>query len=136
MIIDQNQNPSPTAAHAGPVLSSSTLTGDSVRNPEGEDLGDIKDLMIDTASGNVEYAVLSFGGFLGLGDKLFALPWPALKLDDSVLNYALLNESATRVAGLLKEKGVAPGELARSPQRHDPLIPGSFYNLSRTVGPV
>jgi hypothetical protein len=33
-------------------------------------------------------------------------------------------------------KGVAPGELARSPQRHDPLIPGSFYNLSRTVGPV
>jgi PRC-barrel domain. len=81
MIIDQNQNPSPTAAHAGPVLSSSTLTGDSVRNPEGEDLGDIKDLMIDTASGNVEYAVLSFGGLLGMGDKLFAVPWKSLRVD-------------------------------------------------------
>ena len=81
MIIDQNQNPSPTAAHAGPVLSSSTLTGDSVRNLEGEDLGDIKDLMIDTASGNVEYAVLSFGGLLGMGDKLFAVPWKSLRVD-------------------------------------------------------
>lgn len=81
MIIDQNQNPSPTAAHAGPVLSSSTLTGDSVRNLEGEDLGDIKDLMIDTASGNVQYAVLSFGGLLGMGDKLFAVPWKSLRVD-------------------------------------------------------
>lgn len=62
------------------VLSSSTITGDNVRNPQGEDLGKIKDLMIDTSSGRIAYAVLSFGGFLGMGDKLFAVPFKALRL--------------------------------------------------------
>lgn len=64
-----------------PVLSASSITGDSVRNPQGEDLGNIEDLMINTETGEIAYAVLSFGGFLGLGDKLFALPWKAFTLD-------------------------------------------------------
>lgn len=63
------------------VLSADTLEGTSVRNQAGEDLGDIKALMIDVGSGQVAYAVLSFGGFLGMGDKLFAVPWQALQLD-------------------------------------------------------
>ncbi|MFN3596955.1 MAG: PRC-barrel domain-containing protein [Rubricoccaceae bacterium] len=63
------------------VLSSSSITGNSVVNPQGESLGDIKDLMIDVSDGRVVYAVLSFGGFLGLGDKLFAVPLNALQLD-------------------------------------------------------
>lgn len=54
------------------VLSASTLTGDAVVNAGGEKLRDIKDLMIDLPTGKVAYAVLSFGGFLGMGDKLFA----------------------------------------------------------------
>ena len=52
-----------------------------VYNQEDEDLGDIKEIMLDMNSGRVSYAVLSFGGFLGMGDKLFAVPWNALKLD-------------------------------------------------------
>ena len=64
------------------VLSASTLAGDSVRNAAGEDLGKIDELMIDIPSGRVAYAVLSFGGFLGMGDKLFAVPWSALKVDE------------------------------------------------------
>lgn len=63
------------------VLSSSSLEGNSVKNHEDEDLGDIKDFMIDTDSGKVAYAVLSFGGVLGIGNKLFAIPMSALKLD-------------------------------------------------------
>ena len=63
------------------VLSSSTITGDDVRNPAGEDLGSIKDLMIDLATGTVRFAVVSFGGFLGMGNKLFAVPFEALLLD-------------------------------------------------------
>ena len=63
------------------VLSASTISGDGVKNRKGEDLGTIKDLMIDTGSGRVAYAVLSFGGFLGMGDKLFAVPFKALDLD-------------------------------------------------------
>lgn len=64
------------------VLSASTLAGDDVRNVAGEDLGKIDEIMIDIPSGRIAYAVLSFGGFLGLGDKLFAVPWSALKVDE------------------------------------------------------
>jgi len=64
------------------VLAASTLAGDSVRNAAGEDLGKIDEIMIDIPSGRVAYAVLSFGGFLGMGDKLFAVPWSALKVDE------------------------------------------------------
>ena len=63
------------------VLSASSINSDSVRNSEGQDLGSIKDLMIDIDTGKVAYAVLSFGGFLGVGDKLFAVPFKALQLD-------------------------------------------------------
>lgn len=63
------------------LLSASTLIHTDVENPVGEDLGRIEELMIDLGSGRIAYAVLSFGGFLGLGDKLFAIPWEALKVD-------------------------------------------------------
>ncbi|MBK1687921.1 PRC-barrel domain-containing protein [Rubrivivax gelatinosus] len=66
----------------GPALmGADTLLGNDVCNREGEALGDIKELMIDMASGRVAYAVLSFGGVFGLGEKLFAVPWSALSLD-------------------------------------------------------
>jgi hypothetical protein len=64
------------------ILSAATLAGDSVRNAAGDDLGKIDEIMIDIPSGKVAYAVLSFGGFLGMGDKLFAVPWSALKVDE------------------------------------------------------
>ncbi len=61
-------------------LSASTIKKDKVVNSEGEDLGKIEELLIDLQSGRIGYAVLSFGGFLGLSDKLFAIPWQALTL--------------------------------------------------------
>ncbi len=63
------------------VLSASTLIGDTIRNRQGEELGSLEEIMIDLNSGRVAYAVLSFGGFLGLGDKYFAIPWQALFVD-------------------------------------------------------
>ncbi len=69
-------------ARLGPMLlSASTISGDDVYNRQGEKLGSIKDLMMDIHSGRVCYAVLSFGGFLSLGEKLFAVPWSALAVD-------------------------------------------------------
>ncbi len=62
------------------TLSATSLMSDKVKNPEGDDLGTIKDLMIDLESGQIAYAVLSFGGFLGMGNKLFAIPWRALSV--------------------------------------------------------
>ena len=64
------------------VLAASTLAGDSVRNAAGEDLGKLDEIMIDIPSGRVAYAVLSFGGVLRMGNKLFAVPWSALKVDE------------------------------------------------------
>ncbi|MGJ5817251.1 PRC-barrel domain-containing protein [Paludibaculum fermentans] len=63
------------------VLAADTLVGNKVVNHQNEDLGKIEHLMIDLENGRVAYAVLSFGGFLGMGDKLFAIPWNALKVD-------------------------------------------------------
>jgi sporulation protein YlmC with PRC-barrel domain len=62
------------------VLSATTIIGDKVINPQGEHLGEIKELMIDLDLGRVAYAVLSFGGVLGMGEKLFAIPFQALQL--------------------------------------------------------
>jgi sporulation protein YlmC with PRC-barrel domain len=72
------------------VLSASTIIGDKVLNTAGEQLGNIKELMIDPDDGFIIYAVLSFGGFLGMGDKLFAIPWEALTLDTE--NHAFILE--------------------------------------------
>ncbi|MDX1420299.1 MAG: PRC-barrel domain-containing protein [Rubricoccaceae bacterium] len=63
------------------ILSASTLMNDPVVNPQGEDLGKIEDFVLDTKNGRVEYAVLSFGGLFGIGDKLFAVPLEAFRLD-------------------------------------------------------
>lgn len=70
-------------------ISSSTLIGDDVVNPQGESLGDLKDIMLDTSSGKITYGVLSFGGILGVGDKLFAVPWSALRIDGENKNLVL-----------------------------------------------
>ena len=65
----------------GLVLTASTLKGDKVVNHKGEDLGKIEEIMLDLDHGRIAYAVLSFGGFLGMGDKLFAIPWQAFAVD-------------------------------------------------------
>jgi sporulation protein YlmC with PRC-barrel domain len=63
------------------LMGADTLIGEDVYNRQDEDLGDIKEIMLDVRNGQVAYAVLSFGGWLGMGDKLFAVPWQALELD-------------------------------------------------------
>ncbi len=63
------------------VFMASKIIGNGVRNPQNEDLGKIEDIMLDLNTGRIGYAVLSFGGFLGMGDKLFAIPWSILKID-------------------------------------------------------
>jgi len=71
------------------LMGADTLVGNDVYNQKDEDLGDIKEIMLDMRSGRIAYAVLSFGGFLGLGEKLFAVPWDALKLDTEHKRFVL-----------------------------------------------
>jgi len=63
------------------LISADKVTGTSVYNPQGESLGSIYDVMINKVSGQVAYAVMSFGGFLGMGESYHPLPWRALRYD-------------------------------------------------------
>jgi sporulation protein YlmC with PRC-barrel domain len=71
------------------VLSATAVIGDSVVNRAGENLGKIEELMLDLEKGRIAYAVLSFGGFMGMGEKLFAIPFEALRLDPSREHFTL-----------------------------------------------
>jgi hypothetical protein len=71
------------------ILGASTLTKDSVRNRKNEEVGSIKELMIDVPSGRIAYAVLSVGGLFGMGDRLFAIPWEFLVLDEDRKRFIL-----------------------------------------------
>ncbi|HJT51895.1 MAG TPA: PRC-barrel domain-containing protein [Nitrosospira sp.] len=64
--------------------------GENVYNNKGEKLGEIKEIMLDTEQGCVAYAVLSYGGFLGINDKLFAVPWSAFTLKLETLDQRFL----------------------------------------------
>jgi D-3-phosphoglycerate dehydrogenase len=73
-----------TRSPSGPgpaLMGANTLLGNDVCNLQEESLGEIKEIMLDMRTGRISYAVLSFGGFLGMGEKLFAVPWSALTLD-------------------------------------------------------
>jgi sporulation protein YlmC with PRC-barrel domain len=65
----------------GRNLTAKTLIGETVKNRQGESLGNVQDFMLDLEGGRIAYAVLSFGGVLGMGAKLFAVPWNAFELD-------------------------------------------------------
>ena len=71
------------------LMGADTLMGNDVYNRQNEDLGDIKEIMLDVAAGRISYAVLSFGGLLGMGEKLFAVPWEALTLDTDNKRFTL-----------------------------------------------
>src|SRR5262245_3980966 len=79
-----------TSEGPGPeIMDADTLQGDNVVNAAGDDLGEIKAIMLDVMAGKIAYAVLSFGGFLGMGNKLFAIPWSALTLDTDEKRFIL-----------------------------------------------
>jgi sporulation protein YlmC with PRC-barrel domain len=87
------------------LMGAGTLMSEDVSNLQGEDLGDIKEIMLDMQTGEVAYAVLSFGGVMGMGTKLFAVPWKALQLDTENKRFVLdiTKESLQRAPGFDKD---------------------------------
>lgn len=71
------------------VISSDKINGTAVYNPNNEKLGSIDHLMIDKLSGKVRYAVMEFGGFLGIGTDRYPLPWDSLKYDPGMEGYVV-----------------------------------------------
>ena len=73
--------PMETLDETATVISASKVTGTQVYNTSGDHLGEIYDVMIDKRSGKIAYAVMSFGGLLGIGERYHPLPWATLKYD-------------------------------------------------------
>ncbi len=73
----------------GRLIAASQVNGTTVYNRSGEKLGSIYDVMLDKSSGKAEYAVMSFGGFLGIGDRYHPLPWRALTYDPGQGGYVV-----------------------------------------------
>jgi sporulation protein YlmC with PRC-barrel domain len=71
------------------LISASKVNGTAVYNTAGESIGKIDDVMIDKTSGNVAYAIMSFGGFLGMGNNYYPIPWPVLKYDTGMSGYVV-----------------------------------------------
>ena len=88
-------NPSDTR---GRLIPASKVNGTAVYNAAGEKLGSIYDVMLDKQSGKADYAVMSFGGFLGIGDSYHPLPWDQLKYDPGRGGY-VVNLDRARLEG-------------------------------------
>ncbi len=88
-------NPTDTT---GRLIAASKVNGTNVYNPAGDKLGSVYDVLIDKVSGKAEYAVMSFGGFLGIGDKYHPLPWNILKYDENQGGY-VVDIDRTRLQG-------------------------------------
>jgi hypothetical protein len=71
------------------LIASNKVEGTAVYNPEGKKLGSIYNFMVDKESGQVEYAVLQFGGLLGIGSNYYPVPWPALEYDEEQGGYVI-----------------------------------------------
>lgn len=84
------------AAHG--MKRASKVIGCEVDSVDGKNLGEIQELVVDDGSGRVIYAVLSFGGFLGMGDKYFAIPWKALKPSTTETDHVVLDVTKERLA--------------------------------------
>lgn len=86
------------------LIASNKVEGTAVYNRQGEKLGTVTNFMVDKASGTVQYAVLSFGGFMGVGTDYYPLPWNMLTYDTSKGGYVVdldksLLENAPRYSG-------------------------------------
>jgi sporulation protein YlmC with PRC-barrel domain len=96
------------------TLSAASLVGDEVVDQQGRDIGKIEELMIDVVTGRIAYAVLSFGGFLGIGDKLFAMPWSSLTVDETNKRFVctVTKEQLERAPGFDKDNWPDMGDVA------------------------
>ena len=111
------------------VVPASKIIGESVINRQGENVGKIQELLIDAKKNRVAYAVLSYGGFLGMGNKLFAMPWEAFEFS-ATENKLILNVEKEK---LQNAPGFEKGD--KWPDFSDTLWGESIYNYYDYVPP-
>lgn len=108
-----------TTPHA--LIASDRVEGTAVRRPNGDTIGTIQRLMIDKISGNVAYAVLRFGGFLGLGEKHLPIPWAKLTFDPAMNAYQvnISDDELAKAPSYATDKEFDWGDRSQERQVHD-----------------
>jgi hypothetical protein len=103
------------------LISASKVTGTNVYNVQGDSLGSIYDVMLDKRSGKIAYAVMSFGGFLGIGERYHPLPWATLKYDKRQGGYVvgLTREQLEKAPTYAASETPAWGDRAYEQKIHD-----------------
>jgi PRC-barrel domain len=96
------------------LISASKVSGASVYNTAGESVGQIYDVMLDKVSGKVAYAIMSFGGFLGMGESYHPLPWSLLRYDPGMSGYVVNLSKEKLQGGPSYATGADPGWGART----------------------
>ena len=102
------------------LIASDRVEGTTVRRPNGEKIGTIQRVMIDKVSGKVAYAVLRFGGFLGVGDKHLPIPWEKLKFDATMGAYQVdvTDEELAKAPSYAADKEFDWGDRTREAELH------------------
>jgi sporulation protein YlmC with PRC-barrel domain len=116
MAIDANvSNANTTSRETHELISSDKVEGTAVRRPNGDKIGEIERVMINKRSGKVAYAIMSFGGFLGIGEDYYPIPWERLTYNTSLDAYEL---------------DMTEDQLRGAPR----YAPGSTFDYSRSAG--
>ncbi|WP_158802866.1 PRC-barrel domain-containing protein [Acidisoma sp. L85] len=123
-----DENPSNTG---GRLIAASKVNGTAVYNTAGESLGSVHDVMLDKASGKADYAILSFGGFLGIGERYHPLPWNQLTYDPQAGGF-VVNLDRSRLEGA---PTYAADDLSLWDERRSADI-DTYYGASPGIGPA
>ena len=122
------------------LIEASKVQGTSVFNPHGERLGVIDDVMIDKRSGQAAYAIMSFGGFLGMGGDYYPIPWTKLRYDVNISGYVVdieprvLEGAPAYAAGARPSGAIAPTKRAFTNTTGQPLT-GAIAGLKASEPP-
>ena len=113
----------------GNLIAASKVQGTYVYNAAGEDLGSIHDVMIDKVSGKVAYAIMSFGGFLGIGNQYHPLPWSVLRYDTDKGGYVVNIDKRQLEGAPAYDVGTEPawGDPAYERSLHDYYGVGPYW---------
>ena len=111
----------------GALVAAASIRGTAVYNTEGEALGSIDDLMLDAQTGRIAYALMSFGGFLGIGERYHPLPWAMLRYDRDKRRFVVPLSKAT----LLEAPNYGPGEKPQWGERAYEEAIHDYYKTNR-----
>ena len=116
-------NTDPEARETGELIASDKVEGTNVFRSDGDKIGNIERVMIDKRSGQTAYAVMNFGGFLGMGEESYPLPWPSLTFNPTLGGYEV-NVSEAQLRGAPKYD--ADSDWTRPDRQRDLAIYGYY----------